>query len=188
MLNNSWHFIHAEVKMIKLLVSLAIPLLVLGCADTARINPDSQYSNSFISMENTAYVALSENGSYGDNVYAGSGASVSSIIRSALLRHLNQVYSASSYESFNDAILSAQKKKADYLFFPSILHWEDRATEWSAIPDKVEIKITVISTKSEQIVSSVTIDGKSGLATLGGDHPQDLLPQPITDYVNSLIK
>jgi hypothetical protein len=28
--------------------------------------------------------------------------------------------------------------------------------------------------------------GKSGIATLGGDHPQDLLVKPVAEYVNEL--
>ncbi|WP_274523310.1 DUF4823 domain-containing protein [Pseudomonas abietaniphila] len=31
------------------------------------------------------------------------------------------------------------------------------------------------------------IKGSSGLATLGGDHPQDLLPEPVAECVSSLF-
>jgi hypothetical protein len=31
----------------------------------------------------------------------------------------------------------------DYFVIPEILHWEDRATEWSGIPDKIEVKISI---------------------------------------------
>jgi hypothetical protein len=41
---------------------------------------------------------------------------------------------------------------------------------------------------TSEVVSAVTIDGKSGLATFGGDHPQDLLSEPVVKYVNSLFK
>ncbi|MDB3946228.1 DUF4823 domain-containing protein [Gammaproteobacteria bacterium] len=32
------------------------------------------------------------------------------------------------------------------------------------------------------------MDGSSGLATFGGDHPQDLLPESVTKYVGALFK
>jgi hypothetical protein len=35
-------------------------------------------------------------------------------------------------------------------------------------------------------MDSVIIKGKSGLATFGGDHPQDLLAKPVSAYVNGL--
>lgn len=81
---------------------------------------------------------------------------------------------------------SARKSKSKYLVYPTILHWEDRATEWSSIPDKVEVKIELIDTTSGETATAVVIKGKSGIATLGGDHPQDLLPKPIQEFVASL--
>ncbi|MGL1931348.1 MAG: DUF4823 domain-containing protein [Desulfotalea sp.] len=68
------------------------------------------------------------------------------------------------------------------------MHWEDRATEWSGLPDKAEIKMVVIDVKSNNKISVATIKGSSGLATFGGDHPQDLLPDPIKKYINSLFE
>jgi hypothetical protein len=73
------------------------------------------------------------------------------------------------------------------LVYPTILHWEDRATEWSGIPDRVEIKIEIIGATTGKGLDSAIIKGKSGLATFGGDHPQDLLPKPVEDYVSGLF-
>lgn len=67
-----------------------------------------------------------------------------------------------------------------------ILHWEERATEWSGKPDRIEIQIIIydLSTK-KQIVNS-TYTGKSKWATFGGDHPQDLLAEPTQTFVDAL--
>ncbi len=35
-------------------------------------------------------------------------------------------------------------------------------------------------------MDSAIIKGKSGLATFGGDHPQDLLPKPVGEYIDAL--
>jgi Domain of unknown function (DUF4823) len=35
-------------------------------------------------------------------------------------------------------------------------------------------------------VASTLISGQSKWATFGGDHPQDLLPEPLNSYVESL--
>jgi hypothetical protein len=71
---------------------------------------------------------------------------------------------------------------------PEILSWEDRATEWSGIPDSIEIKLSLYDGASGQELSSVVITGKSKWATLGGDHPQDLLAAPFRKFVESLYQ
>ncbi len=67
-----------------------------------------------------------------------------------------------------------------------ILHWEDRATEWSGRPDRVEVQISVYDTSTREEVASSSYSGKSKWATFGGDHPQDLLSEPTDNYVRSL--
>ena len=68
-----------------------------------------------------------------------------------------------------------------------IVHWEDRATEWSLKSDKVEVKITVHDVARGRMLASAVVSGSSGLLTIGGDHPQDLLPEPMDSYVGSLF-
>jgi hypothetical protein len=79
-----------------------------------------------------------------------------------------------------------QTDKYGYFVAPEILHWGDRATEWSGIPDKIEIKISVYDAQFETELASSVVNGKSKWATFGGDHPQDLLPEPVNQYVESL--
>lgn len=174
--------------MRNLITIFLLTITLYGCADSARIVQDEGYVPLTISKTSTAYVSIPKDGSYGTSIYSGSGQSVASIIRSALLTHLVEVNEGNEYEAYKQALYSSQNSGADYLFFPSILHWEDRATEWSGIPDKAEIKIVVIEVKTGNKVSSATINGSSGLATFGGDHPQDLLPEPVEKYVDSIFK
>ena len=79
-----------------------------------------------------------------------------------------------------------QSVSYDYYVIPEILYWEDRATEWSGIPDKIEVKVSVYDGQSAKELASTIILGKSKWATFGGDHPQDLLPDPLNKYVESL--
>ncbi len=74
-----------------------------------------------------------------------------------------------------------------YLIYPVILYWEDRATEWSGIPDKITVEISVIDVATGAVLNSARIEGKSKWATLGGDHLQDLLEKPLTDYARTLF-
>jgi len=177
----------SEKNMKRIVAFISFALFLFGCADTTKITSDLAYGDVVIPKTSTAYVSLPVDGAYGGKPYKGSGNNVATIIRAALLKHLIQVDLASRRENYKAALAAAKKKQADYLFYPSILHWEDRATEWSGLPDKAEIKIIVVSTDNAEVVSSVLIDGTSGLATFGGDHPQDLLPEPVSNYVSTLF-
>ena len=73
-----------------------------------------------------------------------------------------------------------------YYVEPQILHWEDRATEWSGISDKVEVRLSVYDAATRELIASQVIAGSSSFWTFGGDHPQDLLPEPITVFVGGL--
>lgn len=56
----------------------------------------------------------------------------------------------------------------DHYIIPEILHWEDRATEWSGKPDKIEIKVTIHEGQDSKELTSAIISGKSKWATFGG--------------------
>ena len=73
------------------------------------------------------------------------------------------------------------------MMYPTILHWEDRATEWNFLSDEIKIKIELIDVINGQVDETVFIVGESGIATLGGDHPQDLLGDPLEDYISKLF-
>lgn len=50
--------------------------------------------------------------------------------------------------------------KYGYYVEPIILHWEDRATEWSGKSDKVEIQIITYDTKTKSEIGNTTYSGK----------------------------
>ena len=68
-----------------------------------------------------------------------------------------------------------------------ILHWEDRATQWSGKTDKITIKYSVYDTATGQVLASSVMSASSKWATFGGDHPQDLLPHPTQQFVDKLF-
>lgn len=169
-------------------ILMAVCLLSLwGCADSHSLNVSGANVTTTINSTESVYVALSKDGSYGDNHYGGSGMMLSQSIQSSLLQRLQKVEIARKSELFPAALNSAKNGGYDYLFYPIIMHWEDRATEWSAIPDKIKVKITVVDVETGTEVKSAIIDSSSGLATFGGDHPQDLLPAPVEDFIIQLF-
>jgi hypothetical protein len=57
------------------------------------------------------------------------------------------------------------------------------------IPDKVEVEVEVevVNVRTGDVISSGVIKSRSGLATLGGDQPQDLLPKPVVEFLSSVF-
>jgi len=170
------------MKYLYLVIAL---LLLTGCADRQKL---IRLKTTSIKIDTSKgiYISIPKDGSYGKNNYQGSGQMLANEIIIAFSKHSINVQSGHMYQSFDEAIQYAKNNNFTYLIYPQILHWEDRATEWSGIPDKVTVKIDIIETKHNKTLDSVTIKGTSGWATLGGDHPQDLLEKPIREFADSL--
>ena len=88
----------------------------------------------------------------------------------------------------DECLRAIDVQRYGYFVWPKILHWEERATEWSGKPDRIEIQITVYDARTKQQIAKSSYTGKSKWATFGGDHPQDLLPEPTNAYVSSLYR
>ena len=173
------------MKVSKLIAMTTLTASVMGCMDSTHfVNNNPTQS---LPQHSSYYIALPEDGQYGAKPYAGSGKMTSSVIKAALQKNSQKAVNASRIEAFDEALNSARRGGFSYLVFPIILHWEDRATEWNFMRDKVEVKIEIVDVFSGEAESATTIEGKSGIATLGGDHPQDLLPDPIYEYFSSIL-
>ncbi|EMU1126976.1 DUF4823 domain-containing protein [Citrobacter sp. CK184] len=165
-----------------LLVSAVI--LLAGCS--AKYNTNNIQSNTE-QLVKDAPVAISmpSDGVYETRTYAGSGNSTATALKAAFLRHSDNVAIYADCEDVT-CLKNNHTIHHGYYVVPQILHWEDRATEWSGIPDKIEVKITIYNAESNNRIASTIISGKSKWATFGGDHPQDLLPEPVNSYISSL--
>jgi len=131
-------------------------------------------------------IGTPKNGSYESKEYVSSGSQTANAVKAAFARYSNDV--AISRCPDRDCLLAEAGSKYAYLIVPEILHWEDRNTEWSGKPDRLEIKLIVIDALNRADIASVVLNGKSKWATFGGDHPEDLLPEPVSDYVATLYK
>lgn len=163
---------------------IAISGLLAGCSatyDMIDVQPRSEYM-----LKNKQVIILTPtDGIYETRSYAGSGDATARVIKAGILRYTDNVTVIPDCHVIS-CLSEKDKVSEGYYIVPQILHWEDRATEWSGIPDKVEIKISIYNAFSNNIVSSIVINGKSKYATFGGDHPQDLLPEPVNKYISSL--
>ncbi|AUC44822.1 DUF4823 domain-containing protein [Dickeya solani] len=159
-------------------------IFLSGCS--AKYNAAMIQKNyELLTKDKEIIIAVSDNGVYLQKEYAGSGSITANVIKSAFSRYSDNIKIIGECKDIN-CLVSSFPVASGYYVVPQILHWEDRATEWSGIPDKVEVKITVYNAENKKRLSSVILSGKSKFVTFGGDHPQDLLPDPINNYISSL--
>jgi len=81
----------------------------------------------------------------------------------------------------------AERGDSDFTIKPEILHWEDRATEWSGRPDRVSISLQTYDRHGRTVDASV-IDAKSSWWTLGADKPEAQLTRAFADYAGRLSR
>ena len=170
----------------KKLALLGVLIFLVGCSSNYVVQP-IETPNKSLGGDSEVYVMLPKDGQYGTTVYFGSGQMTVQAIHAALVSKVKKVYIANVSEDLEDALKNAKEMQFTYVFQPMILHWEDRATEWSGRPDQITLKYTVFDVATTEPVASTTISGTSKWATFGGDHPQDLVPVPTQTFVNQVF-
>ena len=135
----------------------------------------------------SVYVALAADGRDDrPRTYAGSGKwTTDAIVEALRLRGFRLVFGTAP-ESIKRAIATGRANHTSYVVYPHINRWEDRATEWSGRPDSLMLSIRVLELSTGKAVDFRTLEAKSRWATLGGDHPQDLLPELISRWASGL--
>ena len=175
-------------KYLFLAICLAA-LLMTGCtASYHQINVGHIDSGTKLEINKSVFISTPKDGFYGNSVQNGSGRMTAQAVKAAFSRFTNKIKLSVDCNDIAPCIKAAKEANYDYLVFPEVLHWEERATEWSGLPDRIEIKLSLYAIPSNKQISSIIIKGKSKWATFGGDHPQDLLPKPINNYVSTLYK
>ena len=158
-------------------------VVLTGCAASYQ---QSQLTELTISLDPSKAILIStpDDGWYGEKEYRNSGKMTANAVKRAFSKHAKT--SLVTNTCSNVDCVDAQQFA--YLAVPSILHWEDRATEWSGKSDRLEVQLMVFDVKTGTELANATLTGKSQWASFGGDHPQDLLDKPIDEYVAALYE
>jgi hypothetical protein len=129
-----------------------------------------------------------EDGSFEGKPHRESGRMALAEIRRALLQSGAEATVAPTPESLDEALTAARAEKSTYVLTPKILHWEERATEWSGRPDRITMSYSLYDVATGQKLASSTISASSKWATFGGDHPEDLVPETVRTFINQGIE
>ena len=173
--------------MRKNVFSLAISLLFFSsCMTTNTITPNSNYSNIKIANSDIIFIAMPRDGGYGNDIVSGSGRTTLSKLQYVLEDYARKIYTGTMYEQLEDCKNTAIEKNAKYLFFPTIVNWEDRATAWSGLPDRVEIKMVIYDLEKDQIVYSTLLRSKGTSVTMKSTDPSELLLDLFGGFVKQI--
>jgi len=146
-----------------------------------------RHDDKQLSINDSYYISNPKDGKYDGENYVNSG----EMTRDALFNELSILGINAEKEdeilSKNDSLLSAKQKGYDILIYPTILHWEDRATEWSGLRDRAKIKLELIDTNTEATVDNTNFDLVGTWWTFGGLHPQDMVDEAVKEYFQKIF-
>jgi len=170
---------------LKTLLVLSV-FLITGCASKYN-HTELQSPKSRLDHTKGVLISTPEDGWYENTQYRNSGRMTTNAVRAAFAKFASPVGIEDSCHG-DDCFNAIDTEKYKYYVKPVILHWEERATEWSGKPDRIEIQLVIYDTVTKNELANSSYTGKSKWATFGGDHPQDLLPKPTDEYVKSLYQ
>ncbi|MDR1878699.1 MAG: DUF4823 domain-containing protein [Bacteroidales bacterium] len=176
-------------KTLKILFSIGITFLMLSCTITNIIKPNENFSAE-INLDKNAgiFIAMPKNGMYGNTVYQNSGSVTQSTLQYVLEDYIKVIYLGANYEQIEDAKNTAKSRNVKYLYYPTITHWEDRATAWSGIPDALAIKMIIYDIELDQTVYSAELFARGTSITLSTGDPSDLLLDIFKQFANKIYK
>jgi hypothetical protein len=178
------------LRLVSVFVLLLSIFQLCGCSSRyQQVRTDGFSPPSKLDVRNcSVYISTPSDGSYGGTLYPNSGRMTAQALKSAFSKKVARVKVSTAPETHETGLNNARSQNFSHYLWPDILHWEERATEWSGRPDRIEVKIELVRVDDAKAVDSVIIKGSSKWATFGGDHPQDLLPKPFNSYVSSIFR
>jgi hypothetical protein len=169
-----------------LFVALIGAALLTGCVSTYEVN-NMVSAKQKLKPGGSSYIAIPSDASFEGEAYPGSGNKTALALGSALKPHTQEIKFAPVAASYKESLDAAKSSNADYFFAPRIVHWENRATEWSGKCDRIHIELHTIDARTGETIDVGHFKGVSKWLTFGGDEPEDLLRVPMAQYVNYLF-
>ncbi len=168
------------------IILLTIVFLMTLSACTAKYDV-VRHERKKLSMTDSYLIAKPKDGKYAEINYNNSG----EMTRDALFNELIILGVKAGKEDVTQKkatlLINARIKGFNMLIFPTILQWEDRATEWSGKRDRAKIQLETIDVETEKTIDNSILVLVGTWWTLGGHHPQDMVNEIVEEYFNQLF-
>ena len=172
--------------MKRLLILIVSMITISGCASQYQIRSLSGSGpNVVLNRQSGVYITVPADGRYQDIHYPGSGQLVAQVLAMEFSKFARVVQTAPSQLPDN-GMREARRAGSEYLVVPIITHWEQRATEWSGLPSRMALRITVMDVASGKQLLSEGIVARTSKVTFTSTTPDELLKKPIEKVVKRL--
>ena len=174
-----------NARYLMLLASFAV---LTACRSTYQEKELTSAPPPILKSNSRIYVAIPFDATFKDEVIQGSGKQTAQAFQAAFMRYTRSVYTSKFPESLSEALEIARNGHMEYLLYPTIIQWEDRATEFSGRRDRLKIKVDLIDLSTSKVVFSREIEAVGKWMTDGGETPKDLLDQPAQQFANAVFR
>ena len=89
--------------------------------------------------------------------------------------------------ALENALVYCKKENIPFLIKPSVLHWEDRATNWSALPDIIKIELTLLNSENHAVINTILFNASSSWWTFVNNPPEDMLDETFDEAVRRVL-
>ena len=163
---------------------LALSLLVGGgCASEFEIHRSKVGINPLApAASESVYVSLPADGTSGSGNTLGPGHFAANAVAAYFSKNGGSAVVGDKPETPDEGLRTAGSRRFTYCASPKVLHWEDRATEWSGKRDRASLGLIITRVSNGQVIDDAVIEGVGTWWTLGGLHPQDLLERMMEQY------
>lgn len=164
-----------------------LPLIlvtIFGCAK--QVTAPLLQTNEKFDPDMPVFVAVAKDGQYNHITYHGTGKEVSVMIMNAIKGHAQEVELADEYLKKTEALKAATASGSRYMFFPELVHFEDRNTPWSGRRDRTTLQIDIYDVMTKEKITSTTITANNRWFQFRDHSPMVLLRRPVKLHINSL--
>lgn len=172
----------------KFICIITLAPILAGCKSSYSEKNLTNEPPPILRSNSRIYIAIPFDASFKDTVAQDSGKLTAQAFQAAFLRYTRSVYISKYPESLTEAIDRARSGQLEYVLYPEITRWEDRATEWSGRRDRLAIKADLIDLATSRVVFSREIEATGKWMTDGGETPRNLLDDPAQQYANALFR
>lgn len=168
-------------------LAVAATLGIEACAYSIHSVRPGNAPAAIPSASDSVCVMLAADGIYGTRTYAGSGRAVSNRILTAVRaqRPFAQLIEVTDEDQAAQLCVA---KGGSYLLSPIILHWEDRATNWSGVRDLIKIEVRLIRIEPRTLVRSTEFEARNNWFTFVNADPSELLDASFDRTIVELVQ
>lgn len=175
-----------------LLAFAATLMAITGCTTRYQIDDASvasQMPGVKLERGQTVYIAMPQDGMYGETIYNGSGRQAAFALQTALLPYAASVVVGENYEDQAVVLESAKSKNARYVFTTVITNWVHRKAAWSGRASGVSMTVAVFdlsleSDKQRVIQKDLRVQGRN--VTLVSQYPGEILKPLCAKFVQEI--